>query len=199
MTRPSIFILEIRLLHTDPLIWRIVHMKKNMTLLDLHAAIQVAMCWEHTHHYEFIPDVRYPKQVIGVPNPETDAELGQKVVRSDEVKISEVFHQVGDKIRYVYDMGDNWEHDIELRGIVREDSIAHSPLCPSGYGACPPEDVGGIPGFRELLRAISNKDKDALKDYDAWFGKRFDPEGFQPPFSYSFQKEWKWVRKKESL
>lgn len=103
-------------------------------MLDLHAAIQVAMGWKHKHHYEFIPDVRCPKQVIGVPSPETDLEVNQVVVRSDELKISDVFHHIGDKVRYVYDMGDNWEHDVELRGVVNEDRIAKSPLCPSGYG-----------------------------------------------------------------
>jgi len=171
-----------------------------MTLLDLHAAIQVAMGWQQTHHYEFIVGSASEKPYyVGVPDEESDGELGRVTICSDEVKLTDVFHEIGSKIRYVYDMGDNWEHEIELRGIVREETISTYPNCLSGYGACPPEDVGGIPGFQELLRAIREKDKVALKDYDAWLGKRYDPEGFQPPYSYFFHQEWKWVRKKESF
>ena len=171
-----------------------------MSLLDLHAAIQAAMGWKQMHHYEFVVGSPGENQYyFGVPDEETDAELGRVTIRSDEVKLTDVFHEIGDKIRYLYDMGDNWEHDIELRGIVREETLSKYPICPSGYGACPPEDVGGIPGFQELLRAVREKDKAALKDFDAWLGKRFDPEGFQPPSYYSFPEEWKRVRKKESF
>lgn len=80
-------------------------------------------------------------------------------MRSDEIKLSDVFHHVGHKIRYVNDMGDKWEHDVDLRGSVREETISKHPMCPSGYGACPPADVRGIPGCHELLRAIDEKDK----------------------------------------
>jgi hypothetical protein len=170
-----------------------------MTMLDLHAAIQAGMGWKHTHHYEFVPDMRYPKQVIGVPSPEIDPELGQVVVRSDEVKIPDVFHHVGDKIRYVYDMGDNWEHEVEFRGMIQEESYVKYPQCPSGSGTCPPEDVGGIPGFYELLRAIRENDKEMLKEYDAWLGGRYDPNSFRPPSQFSFPDYWKRVRKSESF
>lgn len=34
-----------------------------------------------------------------------------------------LFEIKDDKIRYVYDMGDDWAHDIEMRGIVREDTL----------------------------------------------------------------------------
>ncbi len=171
-----------------------------MSLLDLHAAIQVAMGWKQAHLYEFV--VGSPGQnqyFFGVPDEQSDAELGRVTIRSGEVKLMDVFHEIGENIRYLYDMGDNWEHEIELRGIVREDTITKYPHCPSGYGACPPEDVGGIPGFRELLQAIKEKNKAMLKEYDAWLGKRFDPEAFQPQHSYFFHEEWKWARKKENF
>ena len=52
------------------------------------------------------------------------------------------------------------------------------PRCIGGEHACPPEDVGGIPGYQRFLKAISYHN---AKDYDEllqWCGGWFDPEWF---------------------
>jgi hypothetical protein len=51
-------------------------------------------------------------------------------------------------------------------------------LCLAGENACPPEDVGGAPGyedFREALADPAHPEHDELKQ---WIGRPFDPAAF---------------------
>jgi hypothetical protein len=43
---------------------------------------------------------------------------------------------------------------------------------------CPPEDVGGIPGFYEFLEAIADPKHPDHEDRLDWYGGRFDPADF---------------------
>lgn len=54
-------------------------------------------------------------------------------------------------IHYIYDFGDN--HMIRVEKI--DDAIlgADYPRLFRAIGACPPEDVGGVPGYAEFLQA----------------------------------------------
>ena len=48
-----------------------------------------------------------------------------------------------EQFEYVYDFGDNWEHQITVEKILQLDSTQTYPLCITGRGKCPPEDSGG--------------------------------------------------------
>ena len=48
----------------------------------------------------------------------------------------------------------------------------------SGAQACPPEDVGGIPGFYEFLEAIKDPKHPEHKSYMEWLGGKYDPNKF---------------------
>ena len=52
------------------------------------------------------------------------------------------------------------------------------PLCAAGERACPPEDVGGQPGYEEFLTAIADPAHEEHDDMLVWVGGLFDPEGF---------------------
>jgi hypothetical protein len=43
----------------------------------------------------------------------------------------------------VYDLGDNWEHDIRVEKILALDPARAYPVCIGGAQPCPPEDSGG--------------------------------------------------------
>jgi hypothetical protein len=47
-----------------------------------------------------------------------------------------------------------------------------------GKRACPPEDVGGVPGYAEFLESIQNPDNEQHEDMLEWVGGKFDPEAF---------------------
>jgi hypothetical protein len=42
-------------------------------------------------------------------------------------------------------------------------------------GACPPEDVGGFPGYADFLEAMADPDHEAHADMIEWHGPSFDP------------------------
>src|SRR6266851_4988187 len=55
---------------------------------------------------------------------------------------------------YVYDFGDNWEHEVVVEKIVAGNSGSERPLCLGGKRHRPPEDSGGPPGYLNFLEAI---------------------------------------------
>ena len=52
--------------------------------------------------------------------------------------------QVGSRLTYEYDFGDNWQHDLLVEKIQPAEKGTQYPICMEGAGDCPPEDVGGV-------------------------------------------------------
>ena len=52
------------------------------------------------------------------------------------------------------------------------------PHVEAGERACPPEDVGGIPGYIDFLEALADPKHPAHQEMLKWFGGAFDPEAF---------------------
>jgi hypothetical protein len=50
--------------------------------------------------------------------------------------------------------------------------------CLAGARRCPPEDVGGVPGYEELLRVIFDPRHENFGQYQRWAGGPFQAEGF---------------------
>jgi hypothetical protein len=78
---------------------------------------------------------------------------------------------------YTYDFGDSWEHRIVLEKRLPADPNLTYPLCTGGQRACPPEDCGGIPGFYNLVEAISDPNHEDHEEMLDGFGD-YDPEAF---------------------
>ncbi|HMT28290.1 MAG TPA: plasmid pRiA4b ORF-3 family protein [Bacteroidia bacterium] len=174
---PRILILEITLKGVTPPVWRIVEVSRNSTLHELHAAIQVAMGWNNAHLYSFNKGDGKNKMQFMLPEYDDSVELftGNN---SRKFKLKDIFRKVGDSIEYVYDWGDDWRHEVIFKGTTFENANFGFPRCSTGSRCCPPEDVGGPPGYQTLLKAIETRDKKLLKEYDAWLGYRFDPDRF---------------------
>ena len=93
----------------------------------------------------------------------------------------------GDSFTFIYDLGDSWKHIVtlvDIRPNMYEDTdgdYAGAHLI-SGQGACPPEDVGGVYGYADMLKALENhdvdEDDDECEEYLNWMGREFDPEFF---------------------
>lgn len=91
-------------------------------------------------------------------------------------KITEFLFSKGQKCIYIYDFGDNWEHEIEIIDILDRENIQY-PKCISGKRNDPPEDCGGIPGYEEIIEALKNKNKSENREILRWLGN-YDPEKF---------------------
>ena len=55
-----------------------------------------------------------------------------------------------------------------------------APHLISGQGACPPEDVGSVEGYADMLKALANPDEDDDEREEClkWLGREFTPEFF---------------------
>ena len=83
-----------------------------------------------------------------------------------------------DKIKYEYDFGDSWMHDIILEKVLPVDKTMQIPSCVNGKGNCPPEDCGGIWGYEDIKTILSNPKHKQFEETMEWIGNEFDPDYF---------------------
>ena len=85
---------------------------------------------------------------------------------------------VGYQMLYEYDFGDGWEHVVLVEKILPMTPDAKLPVCIKGKRACPPEDVGGVWGYEQLLEAIKDPNHPEHEMYTEWIDGDFDSEVF---------------------
>jgi hypothetical protein len=167
---------KITLQDTDPPIWRRIQVK-DCTLDKLHEHIQTAMGWTNSHLHDFEIGVKDYGDPLLLE--EMYEELGYE--SSLITRLSDVLPRNGKpcQFRYRYDFGDNWQHDLLFEGILRAEPRVRYPVCLAGERACPPEDVGGTPGYQDYVKAVTNPRHKRHREMLGWRGP-FDPEAFDP-------------------
>ncbi|MEC9082886.1 MAG: plasmid pRiA4b ORF-3 family protein, partial [Pseudomonadota bacterium] len=141
-----VYQVKIALSGVQPPIWRTVLISSESTLQDLHRIIQLAMGWRasHLHLFEAMDGT-----LIGDLAEDDDGMLG--FLDETAMSISRVLVREGQSIRYEYDFGDSWEHQIILEKILpATEQNTPLPLCTKAVRQCPPEDVGGVHGYFEF-------------------------------------------------
>ncbi|SNT43922.1 pRiA4b ORF-3-like protein, partial [[Luteovulum] sphaeroides subsp. megalophilum] len=73
------------------------------------------------------------------------------------------------------DFGDNWHHVIRVEKIGDAIPGADYPRLVRAI-ACPPEDVGGVPGYAESLEARADPNHEAHAEMMDLHGGNFDPD-----------------------
>lgn len=170
---------RVSLLETQPLVWRRIQVPEHYSFWDLHVAIQDVMGWQDCHLHEFRVAVRPHGDLrIGIPDPEFPEE--RSCSAGWEVRVSDQVWPQMPPISYVYDFGDDWEHELVYEGLVARDMSVRYPRCVDGANACPPEDCGGVCGYEAFLLAIRNPKHPDHKEMRQWFGGPFNPEAFDP-------------------
>ena len=168
---------KITLPGTHPLVWRRIQVKDG-TLDRLHEYIQTAMGWTNSHLHYF----KIGEHLYGDPMLMEDHMEGKDYRDSTTTILSDILPTSGKRFRvvYQYDFGDNWEHEILFQGCRSAESYRRYPVCLDGQRACPPEDVGGTPGYDEFLEAIADTGHQEDDDKVRWVGGTFDPDAFDP-------------------
>src|SRR4030042_1523573 len=72
----------------------------------------------------------------------------------------------------------SWEHELGVEKILLGQEHLRTPICLKGKRACPPEDVGGVWGYENFLKAIHDPKHEEHDDFLTWIGGEFDPEAF---------------------
>lgn len=76
----------------------------------------------------------------------------------------------------LYDFGDGWRHTIRVTDFKESDPHRYYPVLVGGCGRCPPEDVGGPPGYGKYLEAIADPSHERHEELRNWGPKDFNPE-----------------------
>ncbi|MGB8719543.1 MAG: plasmid pRiA4b ORF-3 family protein [Desulfobacterales bacterium] len=163
--------LKVSLKGAKPPIWRRFMVDGAITLAELHDVLQIVMGWSDSHLHQFTVN----GAAYGIPDPEFDSE-GVRDER--KVGLAQVLQDEKDAIIYEYDFGDGWTHKIALEKILPFDAKATLPACIKAKGACPPEDVGGLWGYYELLETLKDPKHPEHEENKEWVGEDFDPDAF---------------------
>src|SRR5262245_7413604 len=151
MTSSSeVYQVKVTLLHTPegwPSVWRRLHVPADMRLDRFHRALQISMGWHDAHLHEFhISGRRFGR-------PDLEEDFGQDPPENERrFQLDQLLSDAGEKATYIYDYGDNWEHEILLEQVMPSEPGRQYPICTDGYYQCPPEDCGGVAEYERLLR-----------------------------------------------
>jgi hypothetical protein len=156
---PSSYDLHIDLVDANPPIWRRLRLRGDLTLDRVHQAIQRAMGWQDSHLHRFVVPSDGPVFVS-----EYDEEDGEAGIPEASVRLDQVLLSPGDEVGYEYDFGDGWEHAIAVERTGPYGDGSPAAVCLAGERACPPEDVGGIYHYNEVVAWLTSPDPDALLD-----------------------------------
>jgi hypothetical protein len=174
-----VYQLKISLNGIRPPIWRRVAVPSDITFHDLHTVIQITMGWEDYHLYEFETD----HMIIDIPDEVDFFPARKEKLDAQTTKLYEIITEEKQKLTYTYDFGDHWEHTITVEKIeTRPDKLEH-PVCLKGKRACPPEDIGGIYGYMEIVSMLKEEHPDSyiqkeIESFTEWYGGDYDPEHF---------------------
>ena len=168
---PGGFQLRIELREVLPPVWRCFLVTRSITLPGLHRVIQAVMGWENYHLHLF----RFKDKEYGIPDPEYPSEMRNERGR----RLREFLRNEGETFCYQYDFGDDWEHDVVVERVMTDKGVTEA-ACLAGERSCPPEDVGGSPGYMEYLEALKDPSHPDHEQMVEWRGPSFDPERFDP-------------------
>lgn len=147
-------------------IWRRVSLPLDLSFTDFHRMMQVLFNWHDSHLHEFhlydetlereenLEIVCQPAIKIVMCEDTFEYEQDAELQTEDGLRLVD-FIPPNRFMKYVYDFGDNWEHEIVVEEFVKDPSLVH-PICLAGEGTAPPEDCGGESGFEEYLAIMAD-------------------------------------------
>ena len=169
--------LTVTLLDTEPAVWRQIEVPAGSSFARLHTFLNTAMGWQDYHLHMF----GFGDRVVG--GPELNDGYGPQVEDEQDLTLADALADGHRRLLYTYDFGDDWRHDVVVDAV--EDALkgVFYPRCIAGARACPPEDVGGAPGYAAFLDAMADPRHPEHAGQMLWFEEvhgagELDPEAF---------------------
>lgn len=162
--------LHVELEWVIPKVWRRLLVPITIGLPLLHTTLLFGTGWQGGHIHEFV----FGHDSYGPKEPGLDLD---HVMDEERMTLREALGARKTFV-YVYDYGDDWRHKVKVEKIVTLDAPISLGVCIGGENACPPEDVGGAPGYEEFLAALADPDDPQHGELKAWIGGSFDPTAF---------------------
>ncbi|KAL0486101.1 hypothetical protein AKO1_001793 [Acrasis kona] len=159
--------LMIYLKNIRPKVWRSVIVPGSITLRTLHDKVLApAMGWcrnYHAYYFRLYPKSQRRDGKVGPAFGNTEAQSvdvfhvttsGVELLDDKNIKLCQLVREVGQKLVYMYDLGDSFLHKIIVEEINTPTSTQIGVVeLVDGEGRVPPEDCGGIYQFAEYLDA----------------------------------------------
>jgi len=166
--RMSIVEIKVTLEDVEPTVTRTLQVPADIRLDRLHLALQAAMGWTNSHLYMF----EAGSATWGLPDPAFPGDD----LPANKTTLWQVIEDTGKKsINYIYDFGDDWRHTLKIGKISDPIPGDLYPKLTEITGKCPPEDVGGLPGYEQFLEAIDDPAHPEHDEIKEWCGGTFDP------------------------
>jgi Plasmid pRiA4b ORF-3-like protein/Domain of unknown function (DUF1841) len=165
----AVYQVKVSLQGAKPPIWRRLRLPAATTLAQLHQVIQAAFGWEDAHLHAF--------EVGGRRYSRPDFELWDEAADEGKARLQDLASRPGGRLRYTYDFGDSWEHDLLVEDILPPDGVSHA-VCLTGRRAGPPEDCGGVWGYGELCAILADPSHPDHAERVDWLGHPYDPAAF---------------------
>jgi len=166
---PSVRTLRISLVSVEPIVWRRLVVPSETKLPKFNRLLQAVMGWEgyHLHIFEI------EHLLVGAPDEEDDAVIDER-----RLTVKQLLPRFDSRLRWAYDFGDNWKHEVVVEAIEEPSNNVRYPMCIDGERACPPEDCGGVSGYEELITVLADERHEEHENLLAWAPPGFDPEVF---------------------
>ncbi len=122
-------------LHWTPTVWREVEMRGDHTLEDLHFVIRHAFGWDNDHLHAFYLSGKRHDTLTEVGPYSSIGGQGPPFTR--EVALAHLELKRGQKLLYLFDFGDNLEHDIQYLGAFKPERDTTYPRVTEVHGKAP--------------------------------------------------------------
>ena len=157
------YVLRIALVGSSPSVWREIAVPSNL-----------AMGWQESHLSMFKKwRKEYHVYMDGADMYDYPIEDASDYALCDLLA-------AGEEMTFIYDFGDTWRHTVKVLECMDygKKEKQHIRLL-DGKNACPPNDVGGIHGYKEMLKIIKDDpDSEEAWEYYTWLGSKWNEKFF---------------------
>lgn len=182
----NIYQLKIDLKFIEPKITRTILVQEEFTFSELANVLMPAFNWGGGHLWQFrfqssgFTKGSHKAFTYIAEAYEDDFDINEDQLEASALELNEILNSERKKINFEYDFGDGWEHEITLQKVLEKDSSLDYPICIKGARNTPPEDCGSYPGYEQILEHYANpkKFKAEIKEFEEWFGGKYDSEYF---------------------
>ncbi len=158
-------------------VYRQLLVPSDLELDTLGRILVYAVGWDGSHLNQFIQGKEYYME----PNEYDSIDMTND---ASEYTIGDLLCRVGSKVMWEYDFGDSWKHEVKLVKKERvDDSEDVAVNLITAKGACPPDDCGGVWGYRHLLEVLKHPEDEEYEDMRELVPSNFDPKKFNTTYA----------------
>lgn len=172
--------LYVQLEGSFPPVWRRIEIASDLGLDELHDVLQVVFGWEDYHLHRFTTgSERDAGTAFACTADLAEAFEDDPSLPTWDVRVDELLGAAGEQLHYQYDYGDNWCVSLEVEDTIEGSVPAGRAMLLEGAGAGPPEDCGGLHGYRLLVAAADPahpEHRQALTEVATWWGQEVAPD-----------------------